>query len=102
MDAKDAPKLPKWLSAHGQATVVSQGVFPLHSPYTGPLSLRSNSTIDSTSTATLFFAARLPWSKGEVVFNPEVSGGSGVSGSTGMAGFPNGEATRAGNLEPTP
>lgn len=101
-DEKDDTGLPRWLSAHGQATVVSQGNFPFHAPYTGRNSLRPNATIDSTSTATLFFASRVPWEGGELVFNPEVAGGSGLGGTTGLAGFPNGEATRAGRPEPTP
>lgn len=99
---KDETGLPPWFSAHGQATVVSQGNFPLHAPYTGLNSLRPNANIDSTSTATLFLASRMPWEGGEVVFNPEVAGGSGLSGTTGFGGFPNGEATRVGKLEPTP
>lgn len=94
--------LPDWLSVHGQATTVPQGNFPFRSPYQGTNSLRPNATIDTTTTATLFIATRLPWKGGEIVFNPEVAGGTGVSGSTGLAGFPNGEATRTGALEPTP
>ena len=39
---------------------------------------------------------------GEVIFNPEVSGGRGLSNTLGMAGFPTGEATRVGALQPTP
>ena len=34
--------------------------------------------------------------------NPEISGGRGLSGTTGLAGFPNGEATRVGMVQPTP
>src|SRR5262249_40301617 len=56
-------------------------------------------------TGTLFLDARL-WecgsSTGELVFNPEMAGGSGFSDSTGIAGFPNGEITRVGVIEPTP
>jgi len=99
---KDETGLAKWLSAHGQATTVSQANWPFRSPYVGLNSLRPNADLDSTSTATLFLASRLPWANGEIVFNPEVAGGSGLSGTTGMAGFPNGEATRAGKPEPTP
>lgn len=101
-EEKDETGLPWWLSAHGQATVVSQGNWRFRSPYVGPRSLPPLATIDTTSTATLFLASRLPWRGGEVVFNPEVSGGSGLGGTTGIAGFPNGEATRTGLLEPTP
>ncbi|MFO0934988.1 MAG: carbohydrate porin [Gemmataceae bacterium] len=99
---KDKKDEPTWYSMHGQATVVNQGNFPFHAPYAGPNSLISSSRIDSTATATLFLASRLPWQGGEIVFNPEVAGGTGLSSTTGMAGFPNGEATRTGLLEPTP
>jgi high affinity Mn2+ porin len=37
---------------------------------------------------------------GELFLNPEMSGGRGLSGATGVAGFPNGETFRIG--EPTP
>jgi high affinity Mn2+ porin len=56
-------------------------------------------------TGTLFLDARLwesdSWS-GELVFNPELAGGQGLSGVEGIAGFPNGEITRVGEVEPTP
>jgi high affinity Mn2+ porin len=55
----------------------------------------------TTETATLFLAARV-WTGGEIVFDPEISGGKGFSGTTGLAGFSNGEATRVGVPEPTP
>ena len=46
--------------------------------------------------------ARLPWSGGEFYFDPEVSGGEGFGGVTGIAGFPNGEIPRVGSPEPQP
>lgn len=94
-------KVPDWASVHFQTTVIGQGNWPFRSPYEGPLSLRPNLNYRSTETTTLFLAGRL-WDGAEVVFNPEVSGGVGVSGSAGLAGFPNGEATRVGVPQPTP
>src|SRR5262249_4971725 len=38
----------------------------------------------------------------ELVFNPEIAGGTGFSNTSGIAGFPNGEITRVGTIEPTP
>ena len=96
------PDKPTLFSIHGQATTVTQGNTPLRSPYTGLNSLDPTANLASTATATLFLAGRLPWQGGEFVFNPEIAGGSGLSGTTGLAGFPNGEATRAGLLSPTP
>jgi high affinity Mn2+ porin len=38
----------------------------------------------------------------ELVFDPEIAGGTGFSNSSGIAGFPNGEITRVGIPDPTP
>jgi high affinity Mn2+ porin len=73
-----------------------------HAPYTGPNSLlRVEPQPTVSETATFFLAARL-WEGCDFVFNPEVAGGLGFSGSNGIAGFPNGEITRVGIVEPTP
>jgi high affinity Mn2+ porin len=100
--AVPAEETPKRLSIHGQATTVTQGNWPFRAPYTGPLSLDPKANLASTATATLFLAGKLPWQGAEFVFNPEIAAGSGLSGTTGLAGFPNGEATRAGMPAPTP
>jgi high affinity Mn2+ porin len=92
---------PDWLGAHGQGTVVSQGNWKFRSPYEGSKSLLPILNYRTTETATIFLDAKL-WEGADVVLNPEVSGGRGLSGTTGMAGFPNGEATRVGIPEPTP
>jgi high affinity Mn2+ porin len=94
-----------WYSAHAQATVVTQvhNVFP--SPYIGPRSLLPSEPAANTMTGTVFFAARLCESERndtQLIFNPETAGGSGFSGTNGVAGFPNGEATRVGVENPTP
>src|SRR5262245_54845434 len=91
----------KNLSVHGQATVVSQGNWPFRSPYIGPNSLLPNLSYRTTATVTLY----LDWKINDamdIVFNPEVAGGVGLSNTLGLAGFPNGEATRVGVLAPTP
>lgn len=93
--------VPTWFSAHGQGTVVDAVHDHFHSPYTGPLSLLRTEPHAVSETATFYFAARL-WQGGDFVFNPEVAGGRGFSGSNGIAGFPNGEITRVGVVEPTP
>jgi high affinity Mn2+ porin len=94
-----------WYSAHVQATVVTQvhNVFP--SPYVGPNSLRPVEPGANTMTGTVFFATRLfecERNDTQVVFNPEVAAGGGFSRTLGIAGFPNGEATRVGVANPTP
>jgi high affinity Mn2+ porin len=91
----------EWYSIHAQATVIGQGNFPFTSPYFGPNSLLPNLNYRTTETATLFLDRRL-WRGAELVFDPEISGGRGLSSTLGMAGFPNGEATRVGAVAPTP
>jgi high affinity Mn2+ porin len=102
---KDKEPEPSWYSAHGQATMDLQDHGPFRSPYVGPLSLQPRREADTSLTATLFLDARL-WEcggySGELVFNPELSGGRGFSGVDGIAGFTNGDITRVGVVEPTP
>jgi high affinity Mn2+ porin len=92
---------PARYSVHGQGTVVSQGNWKFRSPYEGPNSFRSILNYRTSETATLFLAARI-WEGGAIVFNPEISGGRGLSDVFGLGGFPNGEITRVGRIEPTP
>lgn len=103
-DDKDKDKdddKEKRFSIHGQATVVSQGNWPFPSPYAGPNSLQSILNYRTTMTGTLFLGAKV-WEGGAVFFNPEIAGGTGLSGTLGIGGFPNGEATRVGQIAPTP
>jgi high affinity Mn2+ porin len=97
---KDKEPAESYYSAHAQATVVTQAHSNFDPPYTGPRSLLPSEAMATSITSTLFLDVRL-WEGGEVVFNPEVSGGSGFSGVDGIAGFPNGEITRVGIVEPT-
>lgn len=94
--------LPTWYSAHAQATVIMQGTMPFRSPYMGPNSFASAYELRTTSTETLYFAAKLPWQGGLLVINPEVAGGRGLGDTFGLGGQPNGEAVRVGNPQPTP
>jgi high affinity Mn2+ porin len=99
---EQAQQREPWYSVHEQGTIISQSHPFFRSPYAGPNSLLSDPRAATTETATLFAAARL-WRDGpEVVFNPEIAGGNGLSGTHGVAGFPNGEATRVGVPQPTP
>ena len=50
-------------------------------------------------TSTLFFDMPL-WKGANVTFNPELSGGKGLSQAKGLGGFTNGETFRIGNPEP--
>ena len=53
------------------------------------------------STTTLFFGLRLDQNT-QFYFDPEIAGGRGSSGVTGIANFPNREMPRVANATPTP
>ncbi|MBV8652151.1 MAG: carbohydrate porin, partial [Alphaproteobacteria bacterium] len=92
---------PEDWSQHFQSTLVYQGYPAFHSSVPqGPNSLSSDSQIRETLSATGFFGARLPWQGGEFYFNPEFNQGSGFNDTVGLAGFPNGEAQKAGSHVP--
>ncbi len=86
-------------SIHGQTTVVEQWHGAFSSAYSGLNSLQASPEDKHTATATLFLGRRL-WAGAELYFDPELTQGNGLSGAVGVAGFPNGEATRAGNKTP--
>jgi high affinity Mn2+ porin len=101
-NGNDSAKEPeeKWYSAHAQFTAVTQAHSNFNPPYTGPRSLLPSEPMATSVTGTLFLNTRL-WEGGELIFNPEIAGGSGFSGVDGLAGFSNGEITRVGLVEPT-
>ena len=91
----------KKFSLHGQTTLIPQGVNNFHSPYSGENSFLPTEPIRTSFTTTLF-AAYKPFKNAYIVFNPEIAGGKGLSKTTGIAGFPNGEIYRVGNPAPQP
>jgi len=93
------PEREQW-NLHFQATSISQGHDEFTSPYSGTNSLPPREPIRTSYTATLFLGARL-WAGSEVFVNPELAGGRGVGGVTGIAGFPNGDIARVSKPEPT-
>jgi high affinity Mn2+ porin len=99
---EEKPPQDNWYSAHLQATSVIQGYTPFRSPYVGQNSFVSAYESRTTATATLFFAAKMPWEGGLLLINPEESGGRGVGDVFGLGAPPNGEAVRVGNPQPTP
>jgi high affinity Mn2+ porin len=94
-------KRETWYSIHEQGTIVTQehDIFP--SPYIGPHSLLPVEPPATSETATLFLDAKL-WRGADIVFDPEIAGGTGFSNASGIAGFTNGEITRVGVPAPTP
>jgi len=84
---------------HFQQTVIAQNHDKFHSPYSGTNSFLSNEPPALTTTSTFFFHASMnDFFDAEV--DPELAGGKGLSGSTGIAGFPNGEAYRVSDVAP--
>ena len=65
------------------------------SPYAGTNSLPGPGQAQETWTATAFLGVRL-WQGGEFYLDPELAQGFGLNGTLGLAGFPNGEAQKAG------
>ena len=84
---------------HFQETTITQYKPAFSAPYSGQNSLITAAETQSSITSTLFGGARL-WKGAEAYFNPELSGGAGLSKTLGIAGFPNGETFRVGAAEP--
>lgn len=84
---------------HGQATFVVQANGAFHSAYEGPNSLNPRGQARETFDATAYLGVR-PWKGAEIWINPEIDQGFGLSGTLGVAGFPNGEAYRVGKRLP--
>src|SRR4051794_1881161 len=88
------PESTDW-NVHAQTTFLPTGYPAFRSPYAGPFSLPGIGQTRATWTTTAFFGVRL-WQGGEFYFDPELAQGFGLNGTLGLAGFPNGEAQKAG------
>jgi high affinity Mn2+ porin len=84
-----------------EITFILQHLFPFHSPYAGPDSLRSRSETELTDTYTLYLGARLS-PEVEVYVNPELAWGNGIGEGDGLAGYTNGDLIGQGSLRPEP
>lgn len=89
----------QFFNFHFQQTVITQYKPAFNAPYSGLNSLSVSGETQSSLTSTLYGGARL-WKGAEAYFNPEISGGAGLSKTLGVAGFPNGETFRVGSAEP--
>jgi len=96
--AQDTIKQQRY-SFHFQQTVITQTKPAFSAPYSGLNSLSPDAETASSITTTFFGAMRL-WKGAEFYFNPELSGGAGLSKTLGVAGFPNGETFRVGSASP--
>jgi high affinity Mn2+ porin len=93
------PESAVW-NVHAQATFLPTAYPAFRSPYAGQNSLPGGGQVQETWTTTAFLGVRL-WQGGEFYFDPELAQGFGLGGTLGVAGFPNGEAQKAGAAFPT-
>ena len=94
-----AAALPGEWSTHYQYTGINQGYPAFRSPYSGANSLNPGNRMNETMSATAYIGRTL-WQSGELYLDPEFNQGFGLSHTTGLAGFPNGEAQKAGEHVP--
>jgi high affinity Mn2+ porin len=87
------------LSIHGQTTWIDQGYPAFHAPYSGTQSLYPGGMWRATVSTDAFLGVKL-WEGAALYYNPELFQGYGLTGTLGIAGFPNGEAQKAGFLFP--
>lgn len=85
---------------HFQFTTIVQSHAGFKSSYSGNNSLADSVQVGATTaTATLYLSHKL-WKGAAIYFNPELSGGRGLSSAIGVAGALNGESYRVGATSP--
>lgn len=82
-----------------QMTSVYQWHPSFHAQYSGTNSMLTEEQRALSLTSTLYLDVPL-WKGGLFTFNPEMSGGEGLSSARGLGGFPNGETVRIGETKP--
>ena len=88
------------VNLHFQTTYIYQFKPQFNSAYSGQNSLQTRQEQKNSITSTLYLGARL-WKGAEIYIDPEIAGGSGLSGAYGMAASTNGETFRVGDPTPT-
>ncbi len=84
---------------HFQQTIITQEHPAFRADYSGENSLNNFAEAATSFTSTFYFGLRLSNNLG-VYFDPEISGGNGISGAIGLAGFSNGETFRVSSTNP--
>jgi high affinity Mn2+ porin len=95
--AQDTTKRDPYMF-HFQQTIITQYKPPFDALYSGKNSLSPLTETQTSITTTFFMGTRL-WKGAEAYFDPELSGGAGLSQTLGVAGFPNGETFRVGGVQ---
>ena len=88
------------INLHFQATYIYQYKPAFDAQCSGKNSLLPGEDKENSITSTLYLGARL-WKGAELYINPEIAGGSGLSGAYGLAASTNGETFRVGDPAPT-
>src|SRR5882724_10683408 len=86
-------------SLHFQSTMVTAYHPTFSAAYSGKNSLATGAESATAFVSTLYADRRL-WPGGEFLFNPEISGGKGLSSTLGVAAFPTGIVYRVGDPAP--
>jgi high affinity Mn2+ porin len=105
--SEDKPTLPvdtskgeeEHFSFHFQSTMATQTHPSFAAKYSGQNSMSREAETASAFVSTLYADFRL-WPGGELLFNPEMSGGKGLSQTLGVAAFPSGIVYRVGDPAP--
>ena len=84
-------------SYHFQLTVIDQNHSGFKAAYSGTNSFADSVETGATSITTTLFLGRRLWKNAVLYFNPELSGGRGLSYAVGVAGALNGETYRIGD-----
>jgi high affinity Mn2+ porin len=92
-DEKIGTESDRW-ELHAQTTYIQQAYPSFRSPYQGENSLSPFAQTKETWTMSAFVGARL-WDGGELYYNPELFQGFGLSDTSGLGGFTNGEAQKS-------
>ncbi|HZZ17821.1 MAG TPA: carbohydrate porin [Opitutaceae bacterium] len=90
---------PSDVTLHAQSTYILQMNPGFNSPYQGMNSFDPNQESRHTVSLTLFLGHTL-WPAASLYYDPEFTQGSGLSNTTGIADFPNGEGSRASSINP--
>jgi high affinity Mn2+ porin len=88
-------------SSHFQLTIINQVHAGFKAKYSGVNSLADTVEPSATSVTTTLFLGRRLWRNAALFFNPELSGGAGLSFAVGVAGALNGETYRIGDPSPS-
>jgi len=93
------PARDEWYSLHYQFTGATQYHPAFSAKYSGQNSLSPEAESATAFVTTLYSDLRL-WRGGELLFDPEMSGGKGLSSTLGVAAFPDGIVYRVGDPAP--